>query len=149
MIHLRADSRLARWFLFCCKLGFAIKPGAHYLANGTTLCHIAWVTFWFPLIAVAVFSLLATTFVLTHLMLHDEFVSGYGELAQNTAVFYASYFLLEGIILAIVAVAGMIILACIGGNKVGFFRLLVQYVRALKQRICPLVRFEDDASAAR
>ena len=38
-------------------------------------------------------------------------------------------------------VFAILVLAIIGGSKTGFFALLWQYLKGIKERICPLVRF--------
>ena len=77
-----------------------------------------------------------------HISTHDDLVRRNYELFyDHPALGIAAYFVPEAIAAAAIAVGGLIILACIGGNKVGFFALLWQYLKGIKQRICPLVHF--------
>ncbi len=156
MIDLDATSRLAKWFVWSCdhlpltvtreygdgKPGGVRRTGTYYLSHGTTLCHIFWAVLWVPLIATALVTAAAIFIAFAHVSLHNDFVSRNYELVyDHPALDILFYFLPEAVVAATVAIAGLIILACIGGYKVGFFALLWQYLKGIKQRICPLVHF--------
>ena len=154
MINLDADSRLARWFVWSCdQLPFTVthnydedgkdlgrRKGASYIANGSTLCHIVWAVLWVPIAAAAFSGFFIFMFVALHFSIHSDFAMSnpnIGPLAN-----FAAYFIPEGLALGTAALVGIIILSLIGGSKVGFFKLLWQYLRGIKQRVCPLVHFD-------
>jgi hypothetical protein len=158
MIHLDTNSRLAKWFVWSCDhLPLTVtrehgdgKPpegvrrhGAYYLSRGTTLCHIFWAVLWVPLFATALVTVAVFLFVFMHVSAHDDFVRHNYELVYyHPTLDILLYFVPEAVAVAIAAIAGFFILALIAGSKVGFFALLWQYLKGIKQRICPLVHFD-------
>lgn len=160
MINIKSNNTLARWFVWSCDhLPLTTgtyqeddkehsRSGAHYIQNGTTLCHIFWAILWVPLISVSLVAFVLSLFVMVHITGHNEFVASHpysGQLMQASA-----YFIPEAIMLVIGLVVGLLIFAIIGGSKSGFFGFLWQYLKGVKQRVCPLVRFdgaEDDAKS--
>lgn len=160
MINLDAGSKLAKWFVWSCdRLPFTVtriydedgkdwgrRKGASYLASGTTLCHIFWATLWVP-IALAAFSSFCVFFLtVVHVLLHEDFIKAHPDAGPLASI--ASYFMLEGFMLGMAAAVGILILSIIGGSKVGFFNLLWQHLKGIKQRICPLVRFGNTKEPA-
>lgn len=150
MINLETDSRLAKWFVWCCdNLPLTVtrdhsdeskepdgvrRKGAYYLERGTTLCHIFWATLWVPLAVLAVAGLTVFMFGFMHFQTYHDFNDKIGPVA---------FFMPEMFALAGAAIFGTILLVLIGGSKSGFFKLLWQYLKGAKSRICPLVRFDD------
>jgi len=155
MINLDSDSRLTKWFVWSCDhLPLTVthiydadgkdhgrRKGISYIASGTTLCHIFWAALWVPIAGTAIFSLFAFIIVIMHIASHDDFIKSYPDVGPVAN--FASYFFPEGVALVIAAAAGILILSIIGGSKVGFFKLLWEYLKGIKQRICPLVKFEN------
>ena len=156
MISLESGGILARYFVWSCdhlplttasyyvvEEGKKIerrRTGAHYIGYGTTLCHIFWAILWVPLISAAIVSFFVFMFGLMHVLAHNDFMLKNPD--SGAFVSAASYFLPEAFAAGIMLVAGCVVLACIGGSKTGFFSLLWQYLKGVKQRICPLVRFD-------
>ena len=153
MINLHADSRLTKWFVWSCDhLPFTTtyiyegdkncgrRKGASYLASGTTLCHIFWAILWVPILLTAFCSLSMFMLTMAHFSVHQDFIRTHPYAGPVTS--FMSYFIPEGVALLIAAVIGVLILSIIGGSKVGFFQLLWQYLKGIKQRICPLVKFD-------
>lgn len=155
MISLERGSLLTRYFIWSCdhlplttanyhveedgKEGECYRTGTHYVENGTTLCHIFWAILWVPLIAVAILSFILFMLCAVHVIMHRDFMIKNPDAGPVLNV--ATYFLPEAFMAGIALLAGCIILICIGGSKVGLFSLLWQYLKGVKQHICPLVRF--------
>ena len=171
MINLDTDSTLTKWFVWSCDhLPFTGtrdygegKPqdgerrrGAYYVERGTTLCHLFWAMLWVPLLAVAVATGILVLFVAAHVgMAHspvkDQFICGLQTCRQMTYVDeygVLSYFFLEGMMLTVVAGVALLFTILFGASKVGFFGLLWQYLKGIKQHVCPLVRFGGHPQAA-
>lgn len=147
MIDLHPDGILTRWFVWCCDhLPLTVtrdygegKPshgsrrsGAYYLERGTTLCHVFWASLWVPLIGTALGTVLFCLFIFMHVAL-------YRDKDNATGVWVA--FIPEITVIAAVVPGAVVILAVMGAGKVGFIRLLWTYLKALKSRVCPLVKF--------
>jgi len=159
MINLESRGLLAKWFVWSCDhlpLTTAhyiegegngkrerSRSGAYYIERGTTLCHIFWAILWVPLIVVAVIGFIGFILCAVHVIEHDTFMSKNPDAGLILNV--ATYFLPEAFMACFALAAGCIILACIGGSKTGFFSLLWQYLKGIKQHICPLVRFGGTA----
>lgn len=155
MINLESGGLIARYFIWSCdhlpfttgwytveEAGEEIarrRTGAYYVERGTTLCHIFWAIFWVPLIHAAFASIFLFVFSSVHVIVHDNFIREHPY--SGPFVSAATYFLPEAFAIGIALAVGSLILAVIGGSKVGFFSLLWQYLKGVKQRICPLVRF--------
>lgn len=159
MIRLEANNLLVRWFVWCCDhLIITVgtyrdddgkkqrRTGAYYVQNGTTLCHVFWASLWFPLILVAFAGFALSMITMMHVEMHYEFVANHPY--ANPALQFASYFVPEGFLLIFAAVVLVIILTVIGGSKSGFFSLLWQYLKGIKSRVCPLVKFEGGTMTA-
>ena len=153
MIRLESSSLLTRYFVWSCdhlplttgryvEAGSRVKArrGIFYVENGTTLCHIFWAIFWVPLFAAAIASFVLLYIVAVHIQAHAVFMKANPDSGTLTDV--ASYFLPEMMMLGVALFAGCVILAIIGGSKTGFFSLLWQYLKGIKQRVCPLVQFD-------
>lgn len=156
MINLDANSRLSKWFVWCCDhLPLTVtrvyggegdhagkrRTGASYIEGGTTLCHVFWAILWVPLLGTAFVSLAVFLFTSVHFLAHRDFIRQNPD--AGAVVDVLAYFIPEAFMLGAVVVVGLMILAVIGGSKVGIFRLLWQYLKGMKQRICPLVRFDE------
>ena len=153
MINLEANSWLTKWFVWSCDhLPFTVtriygadhkdcgrRKGSAYIESGTTLCHIFWATLWVPVAMAAFSSLFIFIFVTMHFAVHQDFIKSNPNAGSLASI--ASYFIPEGVALGIAALAGLFILSMIGGSKSGFFMLLWQYLKGIKQRVCPLVKF--------
>jgi hypothetical protein len=155
MIRLETTNFLTRWFAWSCDhlpatTGYLppekeggdarAKTGAWYVENGTTLCHLFWATLWAPLLGVAFVGFILSMIIMIHVEAHYEFVAkhpDYSPALQAAAYFFPELFLLGGVI-----AFGTVVLAVVGGSKTGFFSLLWQYLKGLKNRVCPLVKFE-------
>ena len=149
MIVLIPKSRLARWFVWSCDhLPLTAIPrivngkvyhltGSGYMETGTSLCHLFWAALWVPLIILVLLSLLLAVFVEVHLGLHMN-------TADTLGVW--GYFLPEMAILGACLCGGLVFLMAFlihsYAGRVRFLRLLWTYIKCLKQRVCPLVRFE-------
>lgn len=161
MIRLQTANFLVRWFVWSCDhMPFTVtavydedkrkhipRTGAYYVANGTTLCHIFWAILWVPLL-LAVFGVLFLILLLAiHVGMHNDIVNESGVTSPIASA--ALYFVPELFALGAGALFGFVLLALIGGSKTGFFMLLWQYLKGVKSRICPLVRFEEENYAHR
>jgi hypothetical protein len=156
MIRLEASNLLVRWFVWCCDhlpatTGYLLsekpgaesgpaKTGAWYVENGTTLCHLFWACLWVPLLGTAFVGFVLLMVIMVHVEGHYEFVAKNPD--SNPVLQVAAYFFPEVFLLAGILAVGIIALAVIGGSKTGFFSLLWQYLKGLKNRVCPLVKFE-------
>ncbi len=155
MIRLETTNLLTRWFVWSCDRipmtnGYipsgkddvpdTPKSGVWYVENGTTLCHLFWACLWAPMLLVAVAAFALSMLVMVHLEGHYEFVEKHPDAPFIARA--AAYFFPEMAILAFVIVFGTVVLAVVGGSKTGFFSLLWQYMKGLKNRVCPLVKFE-------
>lgn len=151
MIKLEINGRLTRWFVWCCdnlpltvtrdyskdKESGVRRNGAYYLERGTTLCHIFWATLWIP-IAIGFFvSFLVFMLGMLHVAAYHDFGDKLGP---------AALLIPEAFALGIAALMALFILALVGGDKSGFFKLLWQYLSGIKSRVCPLVKFTADQS---
>jgi hypothetical protein len=155
MITLEPDSVLVQYFVWSCdhlpcttsadaveengKMTSRDRSGHYYIAHGTTLCHLFWVTLWVPFACVAFISFAFSMFVVVHIGVHNNFMRGHAD--AGPLVDAAAYFIPEAFVACAVWIFGCLFLAIIGGSKTGFFSLLWQYLSGIKQRICPLVRF--------
>lgn len=148
MINLKSDSLLARWFVWSCDhLPFTgTRKGNCYLSEGTTLCHIFWAILWVPLLAIAFVGFFSFVMLMLHIAAHDNFIASKspGFVVDHPLLSFGAYFMPEAVALGMVGAGGLIIFACIGGSKVGFFQLLWQYLKSIKHRVCPLVRFDGN-----
>lgn len=154
MINLSANSRLTKWFVWSCDhLPLTTSTyrdddnrehwhdGAFYVSAGTTLCHIFWAMMWVPLIIITVAGMGTVFIAMIHIEGHYEFVAQHPD--YSPALQAASYFIPEIALIGAAFPVLIVILAIIGGSKSGFFSLLWQYLRGVKQRVCPLVHFES------
>jgi hypothetical protein len=137
MLTVNKGSLKAKLFCTCLHHPFARgsekidgqKPVEWYLEHGTTLCHFFWVCLWLPLFTIAITVLFFGAFSVSLVNAHIQFYHEYGVLGLFFPV---------GLLLGIIATAALIILAIIGAGKVG----LLTYLKVLKERICPMMRFE-------
>src|ERR1700677_1727750 len=128
MIKFSPDTLLARWFVWCCdhfpgtvtreygngKPSNGIRrTGAHYIAKGTSLCHIFWAILWVPLMWIAFCSFIVFGVIMLHVHL-------YRDNSDHLGIFAA--FIPEGLLLLVVFLAGTLILAVMGASKVGFLK---------------------------
>ncbi len=156
MINLASESNLTKWFIWSCDhLPFTVtriysgendhqgirRTGVSYVENGTTLCHIFWAALWVPIAIAALAGFLLFILAAMHFYGHQDFVASHPDASPLASV--ASYFIPEIIALVFATAMGIFILSVIGGSKVGFFALLWQYLKGIKQRVCPLVRFNN------
>jgi hypothetical protein len=155
MISLESGGVLARYFVWSCDhlpmttAWYTVKEdgkniersrnGAHYIEQGTTLCHIFWSILWVPLFSVAIASFAILVICAVHVGLHNGFMRSHSDAGPLVDV--ATYFFPEAFVLGVALLAGCLVFAIIGISKVGFFSLLWQYLKSIKQRVCPLVRF--------
>ena len=153
MINLNVDNKLTKWFVWSCDyLPLTVthiydedgndcgrRDGASYLANGTTLCHIFWAILWVPILGAGLISFLVCMVVILHFAAHEHFIRYHPDAGPIADIM--SYFLPEAFLISIAVLAGLTIFAIIGGSKSGFFILLWQYLKGIKQQICPLVKF--------
>ncbi len=156
MIRLESSSLLTRYFVWSCdhlpltagnyvvkdgeKEMWHLKTGRSYLESGTTLCHIFWAIFWVPVLGAAIIGSVAFYIGGLHFLMHRDFMRGHPDAGPLLNV--AAYFMVEWVMLGIALFAGCVILAIIGGSKTGFFSLLWQYLKGIKERVCPLVQFD-------
>ncbi|HWX13483.1 MAG TPA: hypothetical protein VNY06_01160 [Methylocella sp.] len=155
MIDLDATGRLTKWFVWSVDhlpmtngyidsgkddVPDTAKSGAWYVEHGTTLCHVFWAILWVPLLGAAFAGFMFSMVIMMHVEAHYEFVEKHP--FANPVIQVASYFIPEAFLLGVALLVGIIILALMGGSKTGFFSLLWQYLKGIKQRICPLVHFD-------
>ena len=153
MINFDVNSRLTKWFVWSCNHlgGFTTatyrdaddkehtKSGEYYVANGTTLCHIFWAILWAPLLLIVFSGFIITMFVMIHIEGHYVFVNKHPDYSPILQT--ASYFIPEVIVLVGCLIVLIVVFAVIGASRTGFFTLLWQYLKGIKQRVCPLVHF--------
>jgi hypothetical protein len=147
-LQLRSSDVATKWFVWSCDhLLFTVtreygegKPregerrtGAFYVQNGTTLCHVFWAMLWVPLATVAAGSLVLFIFIAAHVQLYEDNGYKWG---------IAAAFMPEIVLLLLVTISAIIVFAIMGASKVGFFKMLWEYLKRFKSRICPLVSFE-------
>lgn len=147
MINLASTSHLTKWFVWCCdNLPFTVtydytdgdKPtikrrtGAYYVGRGTTLCHIFWATLWVPIASCAAIGLLLFLIGIFHVEAYHSF----GKTLGVAAIFVPEY-----IIAGIAIVVALFVFVIIGADKSGFFKLLRLYLNGIKNKVCPLVKF--------
>ena len=136
-MKLDPNSAATKWFVWCCDhfsdfvTGNKKRNGAYYLEHGTTLCHIFWAAFWFPMILVVAASFLLFMTVAVHI--------GAGRDPMLQRGFGIAAYIFPEIMVALVAlIVGTLVLAILGASKVG----LLAYLKALKDRVCPVVTFQ-------
>lgn len=155
MINLEANSLISRWFSWSCdhlpfttahyqevvddKRIYKCRSGAHYLSNGTTLCHVFWAILWVPLLVIAVACFFLFIIGAVHVLGHNDFVRQHPD--SGVLLDAAAYFLPEAAVLGGAIISGLVFLVVFGGAKAGFFSLLWRYLKGIKQKVCPLVGF--------
>jgi hypothetical protein len=138
VITLDKDSLKARFFLRCLRAfaPFACgwdsdnkqKKPEWYIENGTTLCHFFWVCFWLPLIALGILSFFGMIITSIHVIAYRE--HGTIGLLIPIGSVIGAFSALTIIILVITGIS-----SCTG---------LLAYLKALKERICPLITFTGE-----
>jgi hypothetical protein len=155
MIRLDATNILTRWFMWSCdnlpltatrdyadksRPNGVRRTGAYYVERGTTLCHLFWAVLWMPLIVVGIACFVFVVFVFIHIGTHDDFIGRNGITSPLASAL--AYLLPEGFALGGALVIGIMILAVSGAGKTGFFKLLWQHLKSVKNRVCPFIEFE-------
>ena len=139
MIRLNRHDRRTRFFLWClhhpmCRRKLfdsagksrGPRPIEWYIENGTTLCHFFWCCFWVPLITAAAVAVPLGALGMIHVDAYRE----YGALGL---------LLPGGIAMGIISAVAIVLLAIVGAGKAGLW----PYFIALKQKICPRIRFDE------
>lgn len=146
MINLDTNNLVVRYFAWCCDhLPLAVtrdyrvnttvgvrRNSAYYVENGTTLCHMFWAMLWLPLLGTAFVAVVLLAFGLLHVQMYIEHGGTLG---------VAAFFMPEEFVLAVLPVMALIRFAIFGASKSDFFKLLWLYLKGIKSRVCPLVRF--------
>jgi len=145
MIDLQQNTFLVRYFVWSCdhlpltgttdytKGGEGERRyGSHYIETGTTLCHLFWVVLWMPMIVAAFSAAVAVMLALVQISAYENHRAKLG---------IAAFFIPEFIIMGAAAAIGLIILIVFGAGKSGFMKMLWLYLKSIKHRICPLIRF--------
>lgn len=148
MMKLNTSNLWTRWFVWCCDnlpgavgylpssdpdAGAVGKKGAWYIEHGTSLCHFVWASWWAPLFYFMAFGVIVMLIVNMHIEAYHK-------------VGVAGLLIPIGILVSGVLLAFTIVLLVVGGDKSGFFGIIGHYLKSVKDRVCPLVRFDDSES---
>ena len=121
---------LTKWYLLCARF-LTRRTRAEILRSGTTLCSFAWVAILIPGGAVAFIGFVAVPFFLS----------------SNSIIHLALFF---GLMLCIALGAALLLGTMFGVfylcersyEKHGVFFVLSEYGKAVKGKVCPLVKFK-------
>lgn len=116
---------LTKWFLLCANI-LSRRSRADLLRSGTTLCSFTWIAIIIPG-AVAAFALF---FIVSFS------VKGVGIFLGVVAIMLAFFGAVGG------SAFGIMWLACRSYKKQGVFFVLAEYAKAVKGKVCPLIKFK-------
>jgi len=149
MINLRPNGLTTKWFIWCCdhlpltvtrdysnekkEMGVR-RTGAYYVENGTTLCHIVWAILWAPMMIAILGALFLCAILLIHIGSYEKYSPEYG---------IAGAFVPEAFIVGVALCVALLVFSLIGADKLGLGKLVWAYLKSIKSRVCPLVRFEE------